>query len=789
MTTIADHEHTLSLPIRLGLAWFAAVGVLLCAGCGEQVERRQADADLASSAVLSAANTACCDRCTHAVTPAASVSTDVESRSHEAIVSEREQPETAHAVVAPQVPELSEANRELALAIANGQPIRVTIGGKNRDFMFRQMNLLGEDFQISCGTSTTMAADHRVYQGRELQPDKQVGGSASLALVNDAIAMTYESNEADYLIHQQADGSLLARQLPRTGTCDCSSGHDFAGVHVHRSELLEPETAIIAAAAMPAASAPPVPQAAVVEHPYFRLGPQYHASLIDLPVIWVSSQTQTGSVSELSATAAEYFANFAQHAATYEQQLGFRPYLMELVLLPEGSSELDPQYTGDYDTGDGYAKTAEDLWALRDWVAAHRPQSVYGWGHVVGWVDVEGDTGIRGWSTQGGYGTEQFGVSVGERRSSTGWKLVNHELGHNLGAYHAVWGAMYSNPFSLFLGNGFLYASTDAESPYTVAREIYNYMTTDAAALARQYGPGTLRHPDEMPYANYDQKATPVNTPVTIAPLDNDNPKPTSDGAENTVLSLVETGMLYPPHAGDVLIDGDTIIFTPATGFTGQAWLTYTMRGNAGNGGQGWMHTGDVYLTVGGDSTAPSLTPSLELVDDYVERDLSTPVRINPLLNDVASGRFGVGDVDALSSITGGAESYSDQSFILTAANIITGNGTLLLEMRDVVDDAQASTATNGYLVYTPSANDVAQVVIEYTAQDATGATGTAFIYIASGAGPQRVIGMTAVTDFTWQMLPGPANPIPTRIGDQELFDPVPAITDQVLQLAPTSPQ
>jgi MAM domain, meprin/A5/mu/Bacterial Ig domain len=300
-----------------------------------------------------------------------------------------------------------------------------------------------------------------------------------------------------------------------------------------------------------------------------------------------------------------------------------------------------------------------------------------------------------------------------------------HEFGHNVGASHTSGGLM--NP-SRIAGNENFYADSE-NGAYTGAKDIYNYMSTSGSAETNQYGGGPLRDPAQIPFAIDDTVNTPAGTAVTISPLANDQTS-VRFGAVNA-LGLVEAGSVYPRTAGTVIVEGRSLRFTPAPGFIGQAWFTYTLSGSVGNGGRGWLHSADVSVNVGGSSSSPDLNPALTLRDDRVTNDFAAPVRINPLLNDEAAGRLWAGDVEVRSSAGQiAAAAYSERAFQLVSAQVVTGNGTVVLETRPMVRDAGASAANGGYLVYTPGATEPDQVVISYVARDANGATATGRIEI-----------------------------------------------------------
>ena len=323
------------------------------------------------------------------------------------------------------------------------------------------------------------------------------------------------------------------------------------------------------------------------------------------------------------------------------------------------------------------------------------------------------------------YGSSSAGLSVNERAFT--WRVLIHELGHNVGANHSNGGAMNSSISSNSPQEDFFRESESNGGGFTAAKQIYDYMSASNRNFIT--GPADLRNPDEMPFAEDDFVSTPTNTPVTFNPLENDLEATLLFGIENN-LRLVEVGQVFPIAAGTAIVSDNEITFTPSNGYTGRAWLTYTLRGDVGNGGEGWLHSADIVVTVGGNNSDPGLNPGITTTDDIVRTDFSSDVRLNPLLNDEGVGRLWAGGVDAINSVSpqGIAQSYSEGAFSLVSATVVTGNGSVSLETASVTRDGVASTGNTGYLVYTPGANELDTVEIQYTVEDEDGNQDTGII-------------------------------------------------------------
>ncbi len=630
---------------------------------------------------------------------------------------------------------------DLIRGIHSGRMIRVVAGDEERNFLFRSLEVTTENFRISVGAHQDFTADFEVFEGREVRADGSLAEMAKLAVVNDVLSMAYTTEAGDFLIERTEDGRWVSRTLRSaeegstwghwkcaTSSHGCSheagkcahEGGGIAGVGELSGDSPEPPLKDVEISVASEASTDPPIGGARVDHPYFRLGARYDASLKDINILMVSSKSQTGTSSNLSSRAANYFTYMASLTDVYERQLGLRPRIQEMVLIPSDSSEQDIE-----SATIATDSSTQQLNFVRDWAATFRPQATYKWGHVMGWTNVDGAAGgTVGWAWINSYGSSSFGISVNEREWT--WGVIVHELGHNVGANHTSGGAMNATVSKSSPQESFFTKNTGAN--FTAAKEIYDYMSLPGRSFVA--GPAPLRNPDEMPFGVDDTISTEVNTPLTFYPLTNDLLSSSTWSQSNTSLSLVEVGQIFPKAAGVASVSGNQITFTPANGFTGNAWFSYTLRGNLGNGGTGWMHSADVVVTVGGDSTNPSLNPTLSTTTDVLEADFTGAIRINPLLNDQGKGRLWAGGVNVVTSVNGSAQAYSEEAFRLVSANLISGNGNITLEKAEVTRNSANAQDNTGYLVYTPGSNEPSQVVIQYTVADADGNQSTGTIII-----------------------------------------------------------
>ncbi|MEI6176099.1 MAG: Ig-like domain-containing protein [Verrucomicrobiota bacterium] len=626
--------------------------------------------------------------------------------------------------------------RKLVASLDRGEPVRLKIGeGAAKTYYTAPRRVTAENFKISQGVKTELPSSFRVYTGYEFLPSGAKGEQISIAVVNDAVAMSLITRTGDYRVEKNAEtGKLEAVRLksiaePGAGSEEKNCQATANGSHVIKYSAATARQAPVKldvtfdydaqAAVDPNLAAVDQSSSTTnsesVNHPYFRLGPQYDASLKDITSLQVMAKATTGvgTASNLSSKAATAMSAAGLSSDILARQLGLRFLLSELIMIASDSAEDDPAPPLDLGTQQA---------TFINWIKTNRPFAVYKQGHSACYCVIPG--GVAGLASGIGiYGNSDQSVTIEEHMGD--FCVHNHELGHCLGAYHSTGGIM--NP-SVSSHESF-YAQVGTGSPITTAAMyIYNYLSNPNRLSI--YGSASLRKADELPFGVGDTVTTALNTPVTFSPLTND--KTSVLGGSVNVISLAEVGQVYPVAAGKAAVSGNNIIFTPATGFMGRAWLTYTLRGSVGNSGLGWLHNADVVVTVGGIASDPTLYPSLNPQNDYVRTDFSTSVRMNPLLNDEAQGRLWAGDVDVLLSATDTTEeSYSEKAFTLVGAVVQAGNGSVALETRTMLDNVNSVQKNTGYLVYTPGANEPNEVIIKYTVRDALGNTADAYIALA----------------------------------------------------------
>ena len=299
-------------------------------------------------------------------------------------------------------------------------------------------------------------------------------------------------------------------------------------------------------------------------------------------MVFAADKEATGPMDDLNlaSRASRYLAMISNSASVYENQLGIRLLVQELILIPDDNQFND-------------IPAGNPLVDFKDWMLSHRPTQTYRWT-----LATRMGTGFTGVALGEGYvGALNSIFAVCTTRTGVKWDVMAHEMGHNLGSNHSAGGVMNASS----LGGNTRDFFRDVTAGETSAKDIYDF------ARARLLGPAEMRHPEEMPFARNESVSTDINVPVRFPVLENDEAS-VRNGAINGDLSLVEVGRVMPLHAGTAEVRGDEVLFTPADRFEGFAWFSYTVKGDIGNANRGWYHKGDVAVRVGDAGRGFTLT-------------------------------------------------------------------------------------------------------------------------------------------------------------------------------------
>ncbi len=663
-----------------------------------------------------------------------------------------------------------------------GLSLRFGGKGEERSLLLRERRLLGEGFSLNLGEpgraeGAPEESGPRIWTGWSVSPDRD-RVRAALAAVGESLTLQVLEKDGSVLEAVSADGGerwefSRSWDAGEGWTCHCSGDGGLATVRgTIESESLQ------------GGSIEPRWLAQAGENPAtgeldryvepVRRGEAYELSLRDLLVLLVLDQSETGPENQgnLESVVSRRLATVANVAAVYDQQLGLRILLQELIVIPDEPGYADVPWQDEID-------------GFRQWLSENRSQSDYGWDVALKW-----GRGLEAGTLGKAFvGTVGSASGVGVLGTGTGWATCAHEMGHVLGSQHSRGGIMNSTAVSDANQDFF----TDVTQGETAAKDIY-----DRSAGRLRDGAG-LRHPEEMPFAVNDAVVTNQGEPVFFDPLANDR-RSVRNGMFNAALSVEETSAVLPPGAGTAEATANGVVFRPAEGFAGTAWFSYTLRGSVGNQGRGWLHKGDVAVEVGLAQLDPRLLrlapgqsysftversgavqeqPAMARVDVAVDDPRLLVVRVSaeaegedaftaagaayriiyeerslvlrpdvyvlspgvgrlemhPLANDDGVGSGWLTDSQASVGVgtagAGGAREYFPLALALTAAQLEDASlGSLEMETRPMREGDDTGAVPTGRLFFKPAAETGGEVRITYWARDAAGKTGSGQIRV-----------------------------------------------------------
>ena len=684
----------------------------------------------------------------------------------------------------------------LAAALDRGQPLRLQLPGREPlDFSFRDYPLLADGYRTTLSQAGRLDANLRIYEGRAIDGDGRAH-AATLALANRSVAGVVRLANGGQVRLRSADGEqfasladppgqaeLVCVRDPRTGmyrTMSLGGGLARPDWSQAGSASLEPspEFPMMASSGLDPVTGAPTLVLGGPANP-----PRYEASLKVATVIVALDKSATGlnSKNHLTKVASQLLALMANVAAIYENQLGIRLLVQELILTPDSDDYADIPY-------DDNGSTLEEF---QEWVQRWRRAATYGQTVAIRFGDgLSG--GIIGIAYQDALHTRD---GVGVMRAGFGWALTCHEMAHVFGSSHSLGGIMnaqYTTEERSFF--------RDIEGQeFTAASQIYN------RARGRLAGPATMRNPAEMPFAVDDVAWAAPGEQIRYDVLANDL-KQVYRGQENS-LTLAEVGRVTPRYAGSVAVEDGRAVFMPSTGFAGTAWFSYSVRGNVG---RGWLHKGDVAVVVGdpegtayeldlavgqartfklpGDGNITQVRPPKqaamhEMISDsavyilrvsaeakgsetiryraggkqqtlklnYInEPPVAEPdvlylsagesVSFNPLTNDHAAGLRGAFKTEPVIAVGTTGEGRDGQDYfpggfrLFSARSRASNLGSLSVHRSPVMRDGRRRNEPNGLLTFKAKSSASGTGVIEYTIEDALGqrANGTVQVIVAS---------------------------------------------------------
>ena len=686
----------------------------------------------------------------------------------------------------------------LARAIDSGQPLRLQLPGREPlDFSFRYFPLLADGYRTTLGQSDRLNSGLRVFEGRAIGGDGQVH-TATLALANPSVAGVVRLANGEQVLLRSPDGGQFESLAnppgqvepvcvrdPRTGayrTMSLGGGMVQTGWSQSEPASFEPspEFPMMASSGLDPVTGAPTLVLGGPANP-----PRYEASLKVATVIVVLDKSVTGlnTKNHLTEVTSQYLALMANVAAIYENQLGIRLLVQELILTPDSDDYDDIPFD---DNGATLEKFA-------DWIQRWRPEATYGQTVAIRFGDGLSD-GTLGIAYQNALHTRN---GVGVMKAGFGWALACHEMGHVFGSSHSIGGIM--NAQYITEERSFLRDIEGQE--FTAASQIYN------RSSGRLAGPASMRNPSEMPFSVDDVAWAAPGEQIRYDVLANDLKK-VYRGQENS-LALAEVGRVTPRYAGSVAVEDGQAVFTPSNGFTGTAWFSYSVRGDVG---RGWLHKGDVAVVVGdpegnvheldlavgqartlklpgnGNITQvryPKQAAMHEMISDsavYILRvnadakgsetiryraagkqqtlkvnyindppvaepdvfylSAGESVSFNPLTNDHAAGLRGAFKTEPVIAVGTAGEGRDGQDYfpggfrLIRASSKASKLGSLTMHRSPVMRNGRRRNEPNGLLTFKTKNSVSGTGVIEYTIEDALGqrANGTVQIIVAGAS-------------------------------------------------------
>ena len=704
-------------------------------------------------------------------------------------------------------PQITAVRESLSL----GAPLTLSLQGHpNQSFLFRSRRGLADNFGIRLGLAQSLDSAPQIFEGLPLTPGAS-GTIASLVLAENSLAavVRQEDGTTTYVRTNPTTGAWEAQtESPDSIQTLCQADTTTGTYHLGSDDPLADGEAFwegaVAAQIAPEKAAltgidPATNRLDKYIDPIAR-ATRYDASLKDALLLLVLDKEATGinTVSNLTSKASLYLATVSNVAAAYENQLGIRLLVQEMIMIPDTEDFVDIP-----------ASEGNAISDFRTWMQRNRLNSTYRWSIAMKYGD-----GLSGTTLGVAFvDAVRNNSAIGVCRSTARWDVLAHEMGHNLGSNHSSGGLMNATTTSSHNRSFF----TDVSANETSAKDIYDY------ARARLLGSATMRHPEEIPFANRDNESTAINTPVSISPLDNDSAQ-VRNGQVNT-LALDEVSAVTPLGAGSIDILGNDVRFTPATDFQGTAWFSYSLRGNVGNAGKGWLHKGDIAIEIGTNTnntlitiapgasysffpstgtsglTQPSQAlasqsrddngliilrvdpnasgldsfraggrtytldysaPSPQVTNDRFVYDFASGnLTFNPLLNDEGAGEawvnpiqptIGVGTIDHDSS----GDVLFPSTFRLVSATIRTPDkGTLTTRTLPFVVDGQRTNVLDSTLTFTARRGSSGSAFVDYVVEDATGLQASGEVEIVL---PFRVDALLEEGDIARYLVPSDAS-------------------------------
>jgi len=489
------------------------------------------------------------------------------------------------------------------------------IRSKNRQdeiFVLKEINALSPNFQTTLGTDKKkkMSSNQRLFIGSSGTRHSAHASQVAMAFFNRAISgiITRPDGTTTYIQSDTKTGKIFS-YTTQESELDCSEKINEEGevtytlapqdFNLEEIKAKGEEVEILAAENSNTGGTKYDEEES--GKPTGINPPEYDKSLININwLMWVdksSTNVRDGDgnlIFTLEEHAAFQLVKLAMMNAIYQNQLGIKFTLQEIVLIPENDPQDDPVYTSDEPT---YAPDMTQpqyclqagarcgpIGGAKHLMEKYRPREIYHWDQVPYQMKKkEGDTYKWG-GLAGCCAGSTSGVYV-NNFSTGGLGAIPHETGHNIGVSHLMGGgimggsAIDGRSFFSFVREGSL------KGIELGSNQAYNKMSQKSWFTSLHPKYSSMRNPKEIPWAvgdNYQLVvgSDPSSRNITISPMDNDLLF-TPEGKWNQSLDIPEIGPIYPPNAGVLtLLPDNQVNFIANEGFYGPVKFRYTLRGH-----------------------------------------------------------------------------------------------------------------------------------------------------------------------------------------------------------------
>ena len=271
---------------------------------------------------------------------------------------------------------------EIAAAVRNGGGLEFSAPGMgSRPVLLAPLDIRSDEFQVTLGADRKSVFQPKIetYQGRIIESTLHVA-RVGLSLVGDALsAQIEEVDGSSWRIRTNLEsGRFEGVFVTASGRPGFACSID-AEAKVSTMRLADGSTHLVEdwSKAVPVTVLPQVMEQGGFDpgttelDKFVDIIPQadtYGTSLKDLLLLMVMDKKATGSAKDnhLEGVVSRTLARLANMAAVYENQLGVRLLLHELVLIPDADSYTD-------------VPSEDPLADFQSWLGRNRNRSAYGW--------------------------------------------------------------------------------------------------------------------------------------------------------------------------------------------------------------------------------------------------------------------------------------------------------------------------------------------------------------------------------------------------------------------------